>query len=108
MRNFLLALVVVFLGLGLNPSCGGVQKTPQLALLECRIALLTPYLGEETADVVRQGLTQDPQAIARALYNLGLEPAEIIELGRKWHECAPPKPAPVLESDDAGIKVVPA
>jgi hypothetical protein len=97
-------LAVIFSG------CSASQKTAAYALLECRTAVLEPYLGEQTADVIRAALTHSPNAIAIALYNLGVTPAEILELAAKWRACSPPKlpspkPAPPLMTADAGASL---
>lgn len=104
MIRFASALALFFVCSGVELGCAA-QKTPALALLECRTALLTPYLGDETHDLVRTALTRDPSAIGRALFNLGLTPDEIAKLAAKWRACSPPIPiAPKLAVlADAGV-----
>jgi hypothetical protein len=90
----LLPIVVLLWCVVMVYGCSGAQKTPALSTLECRIALLKPYLGELTPDVVRSTLAGNPGPLARTLSNLGVDAAEITELSKAWRKCVPSETTP--------------
>jgi amino acid permease len=69
------------------------QKKPALVALECRQALLEPYLGELTPGVVRSTLAGNASPLLRILTSLGLSIDEARDVAKAWHECVP-KPVP--------------
>jgi hypothetical protein len=87
-----IALLLICVAFVYGCLAGG-QKKPALVALECRQALLEPYLGELTPQIVRSALAGNATPLVRILTNLGLSIDEVRDVARAWHECVP-KPAP--------------
>jgi hypothetical protein len=101
--------LLLCVGAALVFGCAGAQH-PTVQALECRYTLLKPYLGDATEEVVNGGL-RDPQSVAMALLNLGLDPLEVQRLGDAWHACTGEtprtEPTPVRAPPPArGLKVM--
>lgn len=103
----LLAPIALFLVcLAMAFGCGAVTRKPALTTLECRVALLEPYLGTLTPEVVRDALANGPAGLIRALLSLGLTPVEVQTIGKAWHDCSPTLPSMPSAPSDAGPSVV--
>jgi hypothetical protein len=83
----------------MSTGCSSAQLRTAQAI-DCRLALLEPYLGDLTEDLVRDGL-RDPGALVNALINLGLTPEEVMRLGDSWRACAGSPPPPSLPAQAA-------
>lgn len=93
-RLVLLApIVALLICIALVYGCSGAQKKPALAALECRRALLEPYLGELTPGLVRSTLAGNAAPLVQVLVDLGLSPDEVRAIAKAWHDCVPKKPA---------------
>lgn len=82
--------LLLCVGAALVFGCAGAQH-PTVQALECRVALLEPYLGPATEELVTEGL-RNPQALADSLLSLGLDPLEVMRLGNAWHACTGEQP----------------
>lgn len=74
-------------------GCAG-QQLPSATALDCRIALLEPYVGE-LAEQLIAGNINTPGDVAMALLNLGVAPDEVYRLGDAWRACAGAVSVPV-------------
>lgn len=100
-RKAALALVLAVLaalGVGFGTGCAALQGAASTAdsvraAVECRVAVLEPYLGDEAERVVLDIAAGrvDPVAL---LLNLNVTPKDIIKLAQDFRACAPDAPAP--------------
>lgn len=90
-----LAMAVGFcLGMGSVTllSCGKPLPPKSIAALrtiECRYALLEPYLGVLTQELVARTMGGDSRTLARVLADLGLTLEEVSAVAKEWHACQP-------------------
>lgn len=85
----------VFLAaLGSASLAGCREAHPARSVVDCRIDLVEPYLGPLALEAVRAAMLGNPAPLRDSLLGLGLEPAEVIEISKKWHACMPQPPAP--------------
>lgn len=87
---------VLLAGAVLVFGCAGVQH-PTVQTLECRMALLEPYLGPLTEELVTEGL-KNPTTLVDSLLSLGLDPAKVIQLGDSWRACSGQPPATSVQA----------
>lgn len=80
-------------------GCSSAQVQPGHATLDCRYAVLEPYLGEITHELVKEALTGKVN-LGEVLLSLGYTPEDVLSLAKRWAECMPPAPpAPPLLKD---------
>ena len=73
----------------LTPGCGLIEaQAPSLDILECKVRVLEPYLGDESRHAVLEALGGkiNPGSV---LYNLGVAIEEINKVGDAWKACGP-------------------
>jgi hypothetical protein len=99
----LLAVVATALGAYASQGCGvfSAAKTPALEAFECRAAVLAPYVADAAPSIVAAVSAGNVNPV-QLLLSLGLRPAEIVEVAKRYHECEPPAEAPQAPAD-AGV-----
>lgn len=75
--------------LGLSPN------HPAVAVLECKAAVLAPYVGDAASEVVRSIDGNRAFDVIGFLQAQGLSVDEIVGVARAYHECVPAEPADV-------------
>lgn len=77
-------------------ALSGVAEHPAVAVLECKAAVLAPYLGDAAAEVARSIDGDRAFDAIGFLSAQGLTIDEIVNVARAFSACSPPEPpAPV-------------
>lgn len=94
----LVLAVLAALGVSLGTGCAALQGAASAADqvragVECRVAVLEPYLGDQAERVVLDIAAGrvDPVAL---LLNLDVTPRDLVQIARDFNACSPAAPPP--------------
>jgi hypothetical protein len=75
-------------------ALAGVADHPAVAVLECKAAVLAPYVGDAAAEVARSIDGDRAFDVIGFLQAQGLSVDEIVGVARAYHACVPEPEAP--------------
>lgn len=93
----LVAIVAAALTAWAAHGCAAVPKKPSIAVLDCQVSVLEPYLAAAAAEVVREINGNQAFNIVQFLVSSGVEVKDIPTIARQYQACAP--------SDGATVRV---